>query len=88
MRKIFLSMMAIALFAGVAFATNDGGGKKKARKKAKTECKKENCPPKCCNPQSCNPGTCAPGSGNSNCVDMKSAMEKGQCPPANCQEKK
>jgi hypothetical protein len=48
MKNIFLGMLAIALtFAPVAYGAD--GGKKKLKKKAKTECTKD----KCCNPKVC-----------------------------------
>ena len=50
--------MAIALVSGTALASHDGGGKKKARKKAKTECKVQNCDPKNCDPKDCDPKKC------------------------------
>ena len=60
MKKIFLSMLVIALLSGSAFAANDIGGKKKARKKAKTECKIQKCDPKPCDPKNCDPKNCDP----------------------------
>lgn len=49
MKKIFLSLMAIALLASTDLYAG-GGKKKKAKKdKAKIECKKE----QCCDPKSC-----------------------------------
>ena len=60
MKKIFLGLIAIALVSGTALAANDGGGKKKARKKAKTECKIQNCDPKNCDPKNCDPKQCDP----------------------------
>lgn len=48
MKKIFLGMLVIALMAAPA-AYADGGGKRKAKKKEKTECNKD----KCCNPKTC-----------------------------------
>lgn len=48
-------MLAIALMASPAFAGD--GGKKKAKKKAKVECKKD----KCCDPKTCSKDEkCAP----------------------------
>lgn len=41
MKKILLGILALSLVSGVALAD---GGKKKTKKKAKTECTK-NCPP-------------------------------------------
>jgi hypothetical protein len=71
MKKIFLGLMAIAMVSGTAIAANDGGGKKKARKKAKTECKVQTCDPKNCDPKDCDPKNC----------DLK------QCDPAKCEPK-
>lgn len=47
MKKLFLGMLVIALMASPA--VNAGGGKKKAKKKAKIEC----CDEKCCDVKSC-----------------------------------
>jgi hypothetical protein len=47
MKRIFLGLIAIALMAAPAFAGESG--KKKAKKKAKIECKKD----KCCDPKDC-----------------------------------
>lgn len=48
MKRILLSMLVIAMMATPA-AFADAGGKKKTKKKAKTECCKE----KCCDPKNC-----------------------------------
>ncbi|HUR65436.1 MAG TPA: hypothetical protein VMZ03_03730 [Chitinophagaceae bacterium] len=53
MKKIFLAMTLAALMASPAVYANSGG-KKKARKKAKVECKKDNC----CDPKKCDPKNC------------------------------
>ena len=55
MKNIFLGLLAIALISSPAFAANDGG-KKKAKKKARTECRQE----KCCDPKNCDPSKCDP----------------------------
>jgi hypothetical protein len=48
MKKILVAILAAGLLSLPAIASNDGG-KKKARKKAKMECKKDNsCDPKTC----------------------------------------
>ncbi len=40
-------------------AASDGGGKKKAKKKARVECKKDSsCDPKNCDPKNCDPKNC------------------------------
>ncbi len=79
MKKIFLGLMAIALVSGFALAANDGGGKKKARKKAKSECKVEDCDPKNCDPKNCDPKNCDP----KNC-NYTSGTAETKCPPASC----
>lgn len=69
MNKIFLSMVLIAFMAAPSFA-NNGGGKKKAKKKAKTECKVSKCDPK-----NCDPG----------CCDYKECLKQTKCTlPATC----
>lgn len=68
MKNIFLGILAIALMASPAFAAN--GGKKKARKKAKTECVKENC----CDPKNCPK--------DSKCCDFKDCKKDAKCAPA------
>ena len=67
MKNIFLGMLAIALMASPAFAAD--GGKKKARKKAKTECVKDNC---------CDPKNCAKDDKSCNIKDCK---KDEKCPP-------
>jgi len=63
MKKILVAILAVSLLSLSAEASN-GGGKKKARKKAKTECKKDNtcdvknCDLKDCDPSKCNPKDC------------------------------
>ena len=53
MKKILVAILAVSLLSLPAMASNDGG-KKKARKKAKIECKKDNsCDPKNCDPKNC-----------------------------------
>lgn len=84
MRKIFLSLLVIGLLSGSAMAATDGG-KKKARKKARTECKAENCDPKDCDPKHCDPKNCDPKQCSKKCTDMSSASAKTTCPPASCQ---
>lgn len=54
MKRIFLGMLAIALMATPASAAD--GGKKKAKKKAKMECKKD----KCCERKDCSKDTQCP----------------------------
>ena len=63
MKKILVAILAVSLLSLPAIAANDGG-KKKARKKAKIECKKDsscdvkNCDPKNCDPKNCDPKNC------------------------------
>ena len=54
MKKIFLGMLVIAMMASPAVYAN--GGKKKAKKKAKTEC----CKDKCCDTKTCQKGDKCP----------------------------
>lgn len=66
MKKIFLGVLFIALMAPFIYASYDNGGKKKAKKKAKVECKKDikdsNCDPKDCCPPVCLPAPQCTGS--------------------------
>lgn len=57
MKNIFLSVLFIAFMAAPVFAVT-GGGKKKAKKKAKVECKTDKCDPKDCDPKNCDPKNC------------------------------
>ena len=65
MKKILVAILAVSLLSLPAMASN-GGGKKKASKKAKTEIKKDNScdvkksDPKNCDPKNCDPKTCDP----------------------------
>jgi hypothetical protein len=60
MKKILVAILAVSLMSLPAMASTDGG-KKKARKKAKIECKKDNsCDPKNCDPKNCDPKNCDP----------------------------
>lgn len=74
MKKLLVAILAVSLLSLPAMASNDGG-KKKARKKAKTECKIDkfcdikNCDPKNCDPKNCDPKNCDPKN----------------CDPKNCQ---
>ena len=69
MKKILVAILAVSLLSLPAMASNDGG-KKKARKKAKTEIKKDNsCDPRDCDPKNCDPKNCDPKN----------------CDPKNCQ---
>lgn len=54
MKKLLAAMLAVSLLSLPAIASYVGGGKKKAKKKARTECKKDNsCDPKNCDPKNC-----------------------------------
>jgi hypothetical protein len=63
MKKILVAILAVSLLSLPAMASS-GGGKKKAKKKARTECRKNNscdakdCDPKCCDPKNCDPKNC------------------------------
>ena len=63
-------MVLIAFMAAPAMAVNDGG-KKKTKKKARTECKKDNCDPKDCDPKNCDP----------TCCDYKVCPKQEKCTP-------
>jgi hypothetical protein len=77
-------MLVIAFLSGSAFAADGGGGKKKARKKAKTECKAQNCDPKSCDPKNCDPKNCDPRNCSPKCVDLSATTTQTKCPPASC----
>lgn len=65
MKHIFLGVLAIALMASPAYAD---GGKKKARKKARIECKD-----KCCDTKSCTK--------DDKCCDLTDCKKDSKCPP-------
>ena len=65
MKKIFLGLSLIGFMAMPALASNDRG-KKKAKKKARTECKNDKCDPKHCDPK---------------CIDMASCKKEAKCTP-------
>lgn len=69
MKKIFLGMLAIALLTSVESFAGEGK-KKKARKKAKIECKKD----QCCDPKSCTK--------DDKCCDLTACKEKEKCSTA------
>jgi len=82
MKKILVAILAVSLLSLPAMASNDGG-KKKARKKAKTEIKKDNtCDPKNCDPKNCDPRNCDP----KNC-EYPSAPKDEKC-SATCSDNK
>ena len=74
MKKIFLGLLAIALMASPDLLAANGG-KKKARKKAKTECKKD----QCCDPKICK---------DSKCYDLAACKKDDKCPPQACSSNK
>ena len=77
MKNILVTILAITLMASPVFA-GDHGGKKKDRKKARTECKMDKCcDPKHCDPTCCDLGSCKPG-------QEKAGKEAGKvsCPSA------
>lgn len=51
-------MLLIAFMSAPALASH-GGGKKKAKKKAKIECKTDKCDPKNCDPKCCDIKACS-----------------------------
>ena len=63
MKKLLVAILAVILLSLPSMASTDGG-KKKARKKAKIECKKDsssdvkNCDPKNSDPKNCDPKNC------------------------------
>ena len=60
MKKLLVAILAVSVMSLPAIAANDGG-KKKARKKAKIECKKDkSCDVKTCDPKNCDPKNCDP----------------------------
>ena len=78
MKKILVAILAVSLLSLSAEASN-GGGKKKARKKAKTECKKDNtCDVKNCDPNDCDPSKCDPKDCPFPCP------KEPKCPPTEC----
>jgi hypothetical protein len=71
MKKIFLGMLAIALMTSPALYAANGGGKKKAKKTAKTECKTARPGDKSCDPAKCDP----------TCCDMPACPKDKKCTP-------
>ena len=69
-------MLLIAFTAAPAFAANDGGGKKKAKKKAKMESKTAKCEPKDCDPGNCDPKDCDP-----KCCNYEEGTKTETCKP-------
>ena len=62
MKKVFLSVLAIAMMSGAAvFANNGKKPSKKTKKAAKIECQKQVCceKPNCCS-SSCDKASCVP----------------------------
>ena len=76
MKKILVAILAIGLMVSPALASN-GGGKKKAKKKAKVECKKDStCDPKDCDPKNCDPKKCDPKT-----CDLQACPKDDKCTP-------
>ncbi len=73
MKRIFLSLLIIAFMVSPAFASHDGG-KKKAKKKAQAECKRD----ESCDPKNCNK--------DNKCCDYQDCKKGENCPPV-CQQK-
>lgn len=79
MKKLLVAILATGLMASPAFAAN-GGGKKKARKKAKLEHKMDKqCDPQCCDPKCCDPKTCEFRS-----EETKACSGEEKCNPSSC----
>jgi hypothetical protein len=77
MKKLLVAILAVALFSFPALAAN-GGGKKKAKKKARTECKNtKSSEVKKCDPQNCDPQCCDP-----KCCDFSAGAAEAKCSPA------
>ena len=80
MKKILVAILAVSLLSLPAMAASDGG-KKKAKKKAKTEIKKDNscdpknCDPKICDPKNCDPKNCDP----KNCPYPPACVKEEKC---------
>ena len=82
MKKILVAILAVSLLSLPATASNDGG-KKKARKKAKTEIKKDNiCDPKNCDPKNCDPKNCDPKNFDPKNCQYPSDNKDEKCPEA------
>ena len=69
MKKLLVAILAVTLMASPAFAAN-GGGKKKAKRKAKIECTKD----KTCDSKDCDPKSCDP-----KCCDYKACVKDEKC---------
>jgi|GEM_PF-1446338 len=82
MKKILVAILAVSLLSLPAIASTDGG-KKKDRKKAKTECKKDNtCDPKNCDPKNCDPKNCDPKNCDPKNCQYPSASKDEKCSEA------
>ena len=86
MKNLLVAILAVSLLSLPAMASNDGG-KKKARKKAKIECKKDNscdlknCDPKNCDPKNCDPKNCDPKNCPfPPCPKVEKCSEASKCP--------
>jgi hypothetical protein len=79
MKKLLVAILAVSLLSLSATASNDGG-KKKARKKANIECKKDNaCDPKNCDPKNCDPKNCDPKNCDLKNCQYPSDSKDGKC---------
>lgn len=89
MKKILVAILAVSLLSLPAMASDDGG-KKKARKKAKTEIKQDNsCDPKNCDPKNCDPKNCDPKNCDpKNCQYPSSTKDEKCSAPSTCQNNK
>ena len=82
MKKFLVAILAVSLLSLPVMASTDGG-KKKARKKAKIECKKDNsCDPKNCDPKNCDPKNCDPKNCDPKNCQYPSDSKEGKCPEA------
>ena len=82
MRKILVAVLAVSLLSLSAVALNDGGGKKKAKRKANTEAKTDNnCDPKNCDPKNCDPKNCDPKNCDPKTCEYTDAAKETKCPP-------
>ena len=80
MRKILVAVLAVSLLSLSATAVIDNG-KKKARKKAKTEISKDNsCEPKNCDPKNCDPKNCDPKNCDPKNCQYPTAVKDEKCP--------
>lgn len=75
MKKLLVAILAVAFMTSPAFASH--GGKKKSKKKAGIECKKDQrCDVKNCDPSKCDPTKCDPSKCNPNTCHFRSCSQK------------